>query len=271
MSLHKNITRADYDAIKACNYSTLKHFDRSAAHARHEMLSPSEPSDAMTLGTALHTALLEPDRFEEKCAVSPELKLRTKKGREAAKEFAVANTGKAIIRLSDFVLISKIRTAVIANDTAKSLLNGLGTNEVGLEWTDSETGLKCKGLIDRLAPQNGHTAVVDIKTTANAQPWAFASAIAKFKYHEQAAFYLSGLNANARAVRRFIWIAIEKEPPFGVACYEPDATMLEQGELLFREHLRLWKQCEASGEWPGYATGIQELSLPKWSLKVEEV
>lgn len=54
-----------YHRIDALNASALKELAKSARHLYVRMTTPFEPSDAMLLGTAVHTATLEPEKFDE--------------------------------------------------------------------------------------------------------------------------------------------------------------------------------------------------------------
>lgn len=260
-------TRASYNRIEAVNYSLLKHFDRSPAHVREQELRPKEATDAMALGTAIHCAVLEPKKFATKYVVAPTVDGRTKAGKEAMAEFTTASVGKSMIGSEEMEVVRFISESMC--ETARTLLSSPGRNEFAAVWTDPETGLRCKGIIDRLTTYLGWTVIVDIKTCQNASAWAFKGSVAKYKYHEQAAFYLHGLDCLAPAQRRFLWVAIETERPYGVAVYEPDEETLEEGRKLYRQHLRMYAECKSNNTWPGYADGISPLSLPKWALTWE--
>jgi len=62
-----SISFADYKRIDAVNNSSLKAMAKSPKHYRHYRDNPEDPdktpSDAMVLGTAVHAAVLEPDRL----------------------------------------------------------------------------------------------------------------------------------------------------------------------------------------------------------------
>ena len=56
-----DLSNRDYHAHPAISKSGLDLISRSPAHYRYR--APKEPSRAMEIGTAIHTALLEPDRY----------------------------------------------------------------------------------------------------------------------------------------------------------------------------------------------------------------
>ena len=77
------------------------------------------------------------------------------------------------------------------------------------------TGLQCKCRPDWISADGG--ILVDLKTTEDASPREFQRSIAKWRYHVQAGWYMAGIEA-AYGTRPsgFIFIAVEKKPPFAV-------------------------------------------------------
>ncbi len=264
--LYPGITRPEYERIEAVNYSTLKHFHRTPAHAHEYMVHPKDPTEAMDLGTAGHRAILEPARLASEYAVGPKVDKRTKAGKDAWLAFEDANRGKLFLDEEEMLACRTMTEQVYAHETARQLLSSPGKNEVGVVWTDKPTGLRCKALLDRITVFAGWTVVVDLKTCRDASRWAFANAVARLLYHEQAAFYLQGLDAAASLPRRFLWVAVENERPHCAAVYEPDDGMLREGKLLAREHLESYARCRDRNQWPGYPSAIEEIQLPAWAL-----
>lgn len=264
--LHKGLSRADYDAIPAANYSRLKLFARSAAHARQAIMHPEPPTEAMELGSAVHHAVLEPSIFAAQYVVAPKFDRRTTKGKEGAAAFEAENRGKSILDPDQMAQCLGMSQAVWAHPLCKELLTEVGVSELAALWTDS-SGIRCKALLDRVFKFGGWSMVVDLKTTDNAEPWAFGNSVAKYAYHEQAAFYLDGLNQLSPGRRRWLWIAVEKEPPYAISIFEPTAEMLEKGRAMVREHLAAYAQCRETNVWPGYPVEIQPLELPRWAAK----
>jgi exodeoxyribonuclease VIII len=112
--------------------------------------------------------------------------------------------------------------------------------------------------------------IADLKTTEDASERAWIRDVVKYQYHAQAAFYLDGLETlEPRADRQFLWIAVEKKPPFACAIYQPDDATIYKGRAMYRNYLRQWLKCTETGEWPGYDVGIQPLLLPDWALRSE--
>jgi exodeoxyribonuclease VIII len=81
----------------------------------------------------------------------------------------------------------------------------------------------------------------------------------KYRYHVQAAFYSQGINAE-----QFLFIAVEKKPPYCVAVYVTPPELIERGLTEAAEDLRLIATCRAENRWPGYGDEIQSLAVPNW-------
>lgn len=266
--LHPGLGRAEYSAIPAISYSRLKCFARSAAHAREMMLHPIEPTEAMELGTALHAAILEPAKWADDYTVAPRFDRRTKIGKEGWAEFEEANRGRTLLTQDDADAVEAMARSVREHPLASQLIGVPGKNEMAVVWTDEMTGARCKGLVDRIVRHAGFTVICDLKKTRDASQSGFARQVANLQYHEQAAFYLSGLATVSAASRKWYWIAVEDSRPYAVAVYEPDEDTLNEGRAAFRSHLKTYIECEKSGVWPGYGAGVQSLRLPRWALQL---
>jgi exodeoxyribonuclease VIII len=263
-----NLSRDKYEIIEAVNYSVLKHFDKSAAHAREEILHPKEPTKAMEIGNAIHLAILEPDRFRSEYVLAPQVDRRTKEGKAEWARFEAENPGKSYLKPDEWQNCLDMIQAIKENEVASEVLYNKGANEISVVWEDAETGLICKGRLDRFTQYKGWSVVIDIKTTTSAVEAIFASQTAKMNYHLQAAFYLDGLNtvSQSESERRYLILAIEKERPFGVRLFELDNEAIEEGRYKYRSFLKMYKQCIETNIWPGYPAEIKSLSLPKWAI-----
>jgi exodeoxyribonuclease VIII len=284
--LYGGLSRRAYDAIPALNFSVLKHCRQSPAHARHRQLHPEPQTPAQALGSLVHCYLLEPARFATDYVPLPDLTQNLKtKGGETPKnptataeykarlaEFGQAHMGRTFVSPDDMAVCRGIGDGVAAHRMAAGVLSGHGRTdpEAAVVWTDPETGLACKALIDLLDrdPEDGNYAV-DLKSVDDASPGPFARLVASNQWHTQAAFYCWGLSMVGWPVRRFLHVAVECKPPFGVAVYELDDAALDQGIREFRAHLDRWHRCVQDGHWPAYADRVEPLSLPKYAFTGE--
>lgn len=268
---YRDVSRATYESWPYVNQSTLKEAARSClARARYKQLHPEAPTSAQELGDHMHHAILEPRVFDENYAQLPDVDRRTNAGKAAWAKWEEENPGKIGLKSDDWILVRDMVRAVWEgpNTTARALLTAKGANELSCVWDDAQSGLRCKGRIDRFTSFEGGSVVVDVKTAIDASPDGFARAAARFGYHVQAAFYLDGLAALSPKQRRFLFLVVEKNPPYPVACYELGLPEIEEGRAQYREVLERWKFAEQNGLWPAYPLEIVPLSLPKWAFKL---
>ncbi len=151
--------------------------------------------------------------------------------------------------------------------------------------------------------QRGNNMVVDLKTTDDASLEGFAKSIANWRYDVQHPYYLDGLReaiqqsggqlpeqavvgaAELSAYwvdketgvlcrcrpdfwrgepKHFIFIAVEKKPPYAVGVYKLDDESVGIGRAVYRSDLSRYADCLKNDEWPGYGDKIQTISVPAW-------
>ena len=144
-----------------------------------------------------------------------------------------------------------MRDAVWNNGDAALLLSGPGDTQLSMVWQDAETGLLCKGRIDRRCRAMGLNLIVDLKTTRNAQTWAFTGDIAKYRYHAQLAFYVDGLATLAPAERHVVFLVVEKDPPFCSRLVGLSPEALDAGRAEYRRYMHQYIHARDTGQWPG--------------------
>lgn len=268
--LYPGVSYGDYASrFEGARASTLKHFERSAAHARQETLYPRTSKD-MEFGTAWHTAALEPEAFAAGFVRELEgFDFRTTEGKAARSAFRLQHGGKAVVAAGDFDRIVAMAELLHQHETAAGLLSARGANEVVALWDDAQTGVRCRARIDRFCEFMGWSWVIDLKTTVNASSQGWPREVQKYAYAEAAAFYLDGLEALDPRPRRFLWLAQEKQPPFAVAIHEPDDETLAYGRRRYRRHLRAYAEAMRTDCWPAYPAGVLPTSLPGWAIREE--
>jgi hypothetical protein len=213
------------------------------------------PTAAMQSGTIDHMAVLEPDRFDKTYAVCGPR--NTKAGKAAAK--AAEDAGLEPITQAQYVEAHNVNAAIRQHPLAKQLLVD-GQPEVSVYGEDASTGLKVKGKLDWFNDDR----IIDLKTVGpgGASPAAFTKQIVNFKYHLQAAHYLEMTGAEA-----FIFLVVEREPPYQIGIYELDDNALAEGRWLRKKALDTVAFCRAANSWPGYTPNQpQTLSLPSWGF-----
>ncbi len=270
--IYENVPFAEYLGIDAVNHSRIKHFTRSAMHAREYILHPPAATPALEFGEAAHTAILEPERFLTDYIVGIKVDRRTKVGKAAWADFEAEAGTRTLLNEEDCTRLMGMREAVMANDTCRELLEPLAEKtdktELTFIWTDGPTGLLCKGRADRLTRHGDWSVIVDLKSTKDASAASFNRAVVNYGYHTQAAFYEEGLYTLAPVNRRFLIIAVEHTRPHGVAVYDLE-SYAETGKVLMRRYLTAYARAVERDEWPGYPGGIQHLCIPPWAVETE--
>jgi hypothetical protein len=269
--LYEKTDFVDYCAWRAANHSSLKRIEQSPAHAHHAWSqSGARTTTALELGDATHAAILEPDRWTAQYAKGPEGRRGTKKWKEALE----AAEGRTLLRPEEYAAAERMRDHVHRHPTAGPMLqhaNDIGAIEVSWVWDDPETGVRCKARTDAMSRcPSGYPAVVDVKTTQDASERAFGRSCATYWYHTQARFYLDGLTALSPKERKFLFIAVEKTPPYGIRIHELLPAEMEVARIAVDRWLRVWRDCEETNEWPGYPTTIGHPELPKYAMRWED-
>jgi hypothetical protein len=255
--------RIDWPAEKyhadrsAVSKSWLDQIHRSPAHLRAYLDGLRPPTERMEFGSLVHAWVLEPDSVHSLYLRAPHLDKRFKVNKEkhAELEAQAASEHKTLVDEETFDKAILIRDAVYRHKAAAAIL-GKGESEQSVIWTNPETGELCKARADWLR----ENFTTDVKTTGDASPAAFAKSIANYRYHVQDAHYREGFDSP-----RFVWIAVEIEPPYAVAVYQDDDAMLSIGRAHRDVDLRTYAECKTKNEWPGYPDLIQSIQLPRWA------
>jgi len=242
-----------YDTIPAVRRSDLWELRKSPAHYLYAVTHQKEPTAALLFGTAAHKYILEPDDFWNRYALAPEVDRRTKDGKAAWNQFLaeLAETDKNPLSLSDYTVIEDMDAAIMENKTARALLK-TGKHEVPVEWTDPETGEKCKCRPDCITEYKGEKYIVDYKTTTSCEDGAFERSCRYYGYKLQAAMYTEGMFHTTLSQHKFAFVAQEKDPPYAVRVYFCDSGFVEEGARMFRELMDLYHKCRVEDSWPGY-------------------
>ena len=260
--LHQHVNldmpAAQYHAVEALSKSMMSKILKSPAHYKASLDEHQEPSKAMQMGTAIHTAVLEPQLYSQVVAViPPDIDGRNKEGK------AWKEAHKSRIHLTH---AEDIDVQGVANSVRRhpfwDIIHLSHKIEASVFAQDEQTGLALKARPDLWIED--HT-LVDVKTTDDATPEAFLRTIASFGYHIQAAHYMAMTGAD-----NFIFVAVERKAPYAIGIYKLDAEWLQAGENLRRKAISTLHECRALVSWPAYPTATQTLSCPKWVLNKSE-
>ena len=257
-------------------------------------------TDALFLGTAVHCAVLEPERFERdyQAEIDPESipgvmktvpelkqyceqhelsKVGTKQELTARilqynpdapvwdvlLERQKQKKSVRILKCDTLDKVRRMRDSVHANPEAHALLSE-GQPEVSVWGQHEVTGTLVKCRADWLRADG---ICADLKTCACASPSKFAKDMANFGYDLQDVHYTTTLTSAGKDCSAFCFVAVESEPPYLCQVYELDERSRRLASLRYEKALFELDQCKASDQWPGYTDTLSTLSLPVWHLK----
>lgn len=261
------------------NCGAIKQLARTPAHYR-AWLNEVEDNDtpAKTFGRAYHDRVLLPELFAERYVGEPvdapgrptDAMRNAKNPNESSisrvkfwGEWDSINAGKIVLSSKDLALIEAMHAALMSDPEIAELFAD-GDSEVTLRWIDAATSLPCKARADRW--KRSARSMLDLKTTEDASPRAFARSVVTYGYDVAHAHYSEGARACGEPIEKYLIVAQEKKAPYLVAIYELDAAGESRGYELRKRGLETMVECLASNTWPGYPAGVQSLQLPDWAI-----
>lgn len=259
--------------LSAGNCKTLIH--ETAAHLRHALDSGEEWTRAqkqnMDRGSVIHDLLLgQQQRFK---VVSGFSDWRTKAAKAARDQ--IEDAGKMALLEKEIepikAMLAPVRRQILASPVGLIYQACLDQNltevTVIAEDPDDGTPLRCKPDAGPLVDVNGCAWVLDLKTTtASANPLVWARTAMRGQHIEiQSAHYIRCVAA-ALGVRqvRFIFVAIETAAPHMISLHEFTQLSHEHACEQLAYARDLWNRCHETGEWPGYAPGIEPIEITPW-------
>lgn len=279
------MTNDEYHAnTSRISKSGLDLINRSPLHYYANYLDPNRPprktTDAFTLGSLFHKLTLEPDTFANEYMVLPpnapsyptaaqwnakNPSLESVKAMEFWRGIESTYKGVTIIDREQMDIASRMRDSVMNNASAAHLLSS-GRAERSVMFTEPDTGAPCKCRPDW---ETSSDIIVDLKSTIDASPDEFGRSAYNYRYRVQAAFYIDGLNIDAgfEKIKHFVFIAIEKTPPYGVAVYFIDQEAIDLGRRDYLRNCATYVECLKNGTWPGYSNEVQGLRIPTYAYR----
>jgi hypothetical protein len=267
-----------YRSAPGISQSNLKEVLVSPLHYWTKINSPpTPPTPAQRIGTITHSLVLQ---NKVQFVVLPEdaPKKPTKAQRDAKKpspdtveaiawwdKFEANNKGREVLDKEEAAHIYGMRQSVLDHPIAGEILRRATSAEVAAFKRHESTGLLMKGLADVVCTDdNNYITIPDLKTCQYgcASKEEFSKQIFNWGYAFQAAYYLDLFGASF-----FIFIAVEKEPPYAVATYRVEADTVALGREAYEKCLQKVKQCMDDNKWPAYSQELELIGVPEWAKK----
>ena len=253
-----SMSNADYQDAEGISHTGLMMVSRNPGDLVWAKTAPVDASKSQTkdLGTALHTALLEPEKFEDDVLISSVKGRNTKTFQEEVD----ANPGKVVMTEEEAEKIRLIVASANCHPTFKTMLNAKGHNECSIFAHDEKRDilLKCRPDRDCISE---HGLIFDVKTTDSLDDWrnpkTWINPLFKFSYGLQACHYLNTASLfYGKEVTEFTFLVLQKSVQFGrypVAVFT--ITDDELGALGFWDtynaNLDKYAECYHSNKWFG--------------------
>lgn len=241
---------------RSLSVSGAKTLLTNPARFLHERDHGRPPKDVFDEGTLAHELILRGG--DDRIRIIDAYDWKTKAAQEAKKAAHAARLVPA--HRGTLLMATRLARAVRRNTLASAIL-AEGEPEKAMFWTDPETGITCRGRMDWVRDN----ALVDVKTAGygGSDPDTFARSAANFEYPMQAANYTDGWEVLTGQRVPFLFIVVEKEPPYMVRVFQLSPEDLEIGRERMREARRLFAEYESNG-YPDDSTDIHTLQLPGW-------
>ena len=258
VGMFRGVPSEVYHASPGVSNSMLGHMDPPSRLPVY-LTEKHEPDEWAILGTLIHQRILEPERPLPLIAVQPETygpdsKKWTYQAKEC-KAWREAQEAQGLIVLTPdqyrtlIGCITSVRQSSLACEAIR-----YAETELSLWW--ELDGILTKRRLDCVPPGN---ALLDLKSCADGKAsvkeWKWE--IEHRGYHRQAAFYLDGYNAWARAYGLpektvWLWVAVEKAEPYAVGHHQASGQTLERGRAQYQALMAEYRDCLAANKWPGY-------------------
>lgn len=262
------MTEKEYREHPAISRSDLWKIRESPEKFIYYRENPAEPTPALIFGQAFHKLALQPESFYDEFVVAPKADRRTKEGKALWAEFCEQSEGKTVIPGEDYEKASAMVDSLYNAPFVKTLLSG--EKEKEFFWVDNLTSEECKCRADCVSELNGMNLIIDLKSAASANLERFTKDAINYGYDFQAAMYTEGVEKCTGKKFSFVFLVIEKEPPYAVNILQADEIFVKRGKDIFRELIGIYHDCKTTGDWYGYLgkyTVINSLSLPAWLAK----
>lgn len=259
------LERDQYREACGLNPSSIK--EKSPLHVREVYEKPNGKStDAMNLGTAVHTLVWEPHLFTEQVVCWD----GDRRG-NGWKAFAEEHSDKLILKAEgeySYERAIQIASKLTADPRVKELAReGLAEAAVFTE----EHGLQCRGLLDWIATHC--STLVDLKVVRSIVARDFGNAVQRYGWDVSMACYRRWFQREAnKEIRAVKFVAVESAPPFDVAVVNVPEEALELGWKKANAMIERIRESIETGVWPGIANGEeQELLIPAYAMDEEEI
>ena len=250
----KNMTNADYHARKEVSSSVLKAALKSPAHLARCLAGKGAKSDAMTLGTAVHTWYLERERFNAEYTEETERYQRAygvhkagdpKTDEEGEPLTALTCPDGSVIKGENWKKFKAMTEALGASKESSALLDG---GQVEVSFIGDGERVRTD-----LITSDGW--IVDLKTVGGSSdlpltPENFAREFWNNGYDVQMYMYDKLVRAAGLDIKGFIFLCVDAKIPSGVRLFvfERSSDWWSYGEQRYKRAWGVLRKYRETGE-----------------------
>ena len=272
--VYYDVSEAQYRADPALSQSSAKRLLKNPARVQYEQTNPQPSTTSQEFGSALHTLVLgtgTPIRRIEADSYARNTPDGVKAGALRELRDEIRSKGEIPLLIPDWDKVHAMAEAVQRHPVAAAAFHpDAGQTEVVLVWECEETGVMCKGMIDKLwVADNNPTVNVDLKSIDQADPWSCARQAAKYGYGFQGATYCDGLRTLGLADggAETLLVFQEKTAPYSVSTLQFPREWVLFSEVQMMKARRLYADLVAKygdDPWPAYSDRIEMMEAPSW-------
>jgi len=256
--LYLDVPENEYRTTNHISKSDLDMFERSPAHYAYQQTK--EATRAMEIGTAIHTAILEPNRFNDEYVMLENVTKRTQK--EYKDAVKIHGSEKVLTKTESENVKGMFETVKTNIQAANLITSPMSKTEVSCFAVMDGVKVKCR--FDLLNFELN--TAIDLKKTQDIRQEQFSKSIANYRYHVQCAFYKDILKLLTGLDIDFQFLVVEEHLPHANKLYTLDFEGESIGRFEYKENLDQFKLCNESNNFPYPDNASEEISLPFWKI-----
>jgi exodeoxyribonuclease VIII len=264
-----SMSAAEYHSSPGVSKSMLDRLHPTPLHFH----SIKETTDPMEFGQCVHSLLLDreesyyvyPGMYESDGIIK-----KWNNNANVCRTWVSEHSDKPILTRDEAVMVHAMADSIHSHPFAGPALRGARVEQsmFAIE-PETEQLVRCRvDAIPVLGRISGMKPLLDVKTVVAADERSFNKVLFKRRLHVQGAAYIKIANLLGLDVDSFIFIVVEKSPPYAVAIYDLSPDDIRQGNREYMRDLRTYKQCIATGNWPGYQTTPRMTCLPDYAFDI---
>jgi exodeoxyribonuclease VIII len=235
------------------------HLQKSPKSFFYNLTAQPKFTEDFTLGSLVHTLVLEPTTHKDRYLVVPKFDMRTKNGKLAYEMALQEANGREIVSEALHKKAVDMASSAINDQEAKPFLADLDLVEPSIFFESPFTGIKYRVRPDAIMGQIG----VDLKTAKSIGKNDFQSSAIRHGYYLQAGMVYEAMKAVDKPIKKFVNIAVEKTEPYPVSVFIYDETSIEYGiDLFYRLDAKLAEHKDSNHDVGG---GLHVLTVPAYA------